>query len=340
MVGTPRVVIAAPGSGHGKTTLATGLLAALARRGDRVAGFKVGPDYIDPSYHALASGRPSRNLDPVLVGEELVAPLFAAGAAGADIAVVEGVMGLYDGRAHAGDHGSTAQVAALLSAPVILVVDASAQGRSVAALVHGFAVFGKQRLGGVVLNRVGSDRHEAILRDALDEVGVPVLGVLRRQPDVAVPSRHLGLVPAAERTPEARSFGDGAGVAAGASEPISGVPHRGWPGTRSGGLFRSGGCVMRATVVPARQWVGAVALGCRHAEMGVRHRAAAGARDEADPGHLGRRRLGAGRRDPRPELRATGRIPEASEGGGVRRPGVSIAASEERSERGAEPWVQ
>ena len=207
MVDVPRVVIAAPASGHGKTTLATGLLAALAARGHKPAGFKVGPDYIDPSYHALATGRPGRNLDPVLVGEDLVAPLFAAGSTGADIAVVEGVMGLYDGRAHQGDHGSTAQVAALLRAPVILVVDASAQGRSVAALVQGFTMFGQggsaPRIGGVVLNRVGSDRHEAILRDALDEVGVPVLGVLRRQPAVEVPSRHLGLVPAAERTPEA-----------------------------------------------------------------------------------------------------------------------------------------
>jgi cobyrinic acid a,c-diamide synthase len=219
MVDVPRVVIAAPASGHGKTTLATGLLTALAQRGHKPAGFKVGPDYIDPGYHALATGRPGRNLDPVLVGEQLIAPLFAAGATGADIAIVEGVMGLYDGRAGAGDHGSTAQVATLLGAPVVLVVDASAQGRSVAALVQGFTMFGhgRPRIGGVVLNRVGSDRHEAILRDALDEVGVPVLGALRRQPAVEVPSRHLGLVPAAERTREALKAveGQGAMVAAG-----------------------------------------------------------------------------------------------------------------------------
>ena len=203
MVTIPRIVVAAPGSGHGKTTVATGLLAAYAARGLAVAGFKVGPDYIDPGYHALASGRPGRNLDPVLVGDDLIGPLFAHGAAGASLAVIEGVMGLYDGRAFT-DAGSTASVAALLDAPVLLVVDASAQGRSVAALVHGFQSFRPGvRIGGVVLNRVGSDRHEAILRDALEEVGTPVLGVLRRHGAVAAPSRHLGLVPVAERRTEA-----------------------------------------------------------------------------------------------------------------------------------------
>ncbi|GIF15944.1 cobyrinate a,c-diamide synthase [Actinoplanes teichomyceticus] len=203
MVSIPRVVIAAPASGHGKTTVATGLLAAFARRGVPVAPFKVGPDYIDPGYHALAAGRPGRNLDPVMVGEDLIGPLFAHGARGAELAVVEGVMGLYDGRTGAGETGSTAQVAGLLQAPVILVVDAAAQGRSVAALVHGFRSFGTVRLAGVILNRVGSQRHEQILRDACEEVGTPVLGALRRADAVAAPSRHLGLVPAAERRAEA-----------------------------------------------------------------------------------------------------------------------------------------
>ncbi|MDT4990917.1 MAG: cobyrinic acid a,c-diamide synthase [Actinoplanes sp.] len=198
-----RVVIAAPASGHGKTTVATGLLAAFAQRGLRVAPFKVGPDYIDPGYHALAAGRPGRNLDPVLVGEDLIGPLFAHGSAGQELAVIEGVMGLYDGRTGAGETGSTAHVARLLDAPVILVVDAAAQGRSVAALVHGFRSFGTVRLGGVILNRVGSDRHESILREACEEVGTPVLGALRRADAVAAPSRHLGLVPAAERRAEA-----------------------------------------------------------------------------------------------------------------------------------------
>jgi cobyrinic acid a,c-diamide synthase len=198
-----RVVIAAPASGHGKTTVATGLLAAFRRRGLTTAPFKVGPDYIDPGYHALAAGRPGRNLDPVMVGEDRIAPLFAHGSQGADIAIVEGVMGLYDGRTGAGETGSTAQVAELLQAPVILVVDAAAQGRSVAALVHGFRSFGTVRLAGVILNRVGSERHEQILRDACEEVGTPVLGALRRAEAVAAPSRHLGLVPAAERRAEA-----------------------------------------------------------------------------------------------------------------------------------------
>ncbi|WP_196279970.1 cobyrinate a,c-diamide synthase [Catellatospora paridis] len=200
MVRVPRVVIAAAASGHGKTTVATGLLAALTARGMTAAGFKVGPDYIDPTYHSLACGRPGRNLDPSLVGEDLVAPLFAHGAAGAQVAVVEGVMGLYDGRSREGEFGSTAHVARLLDAPVVFVVDATGQGRSVAALLHGFRSFGAVRLAGVVLNRVGSDRHEEILREACEEVGTPVLGVLRRAGAVAVPSRHLGLVPAAERS--------------------------------------------------------------------------------------------------------------------------------------------
>jgi cobyrinic acid a,c-diamide synthase len=208
VVSVPRVVIGAPASGHGKTTVATGLLAAFARRGVPVAPFKVGPDYIDPGYHALAAGRPGRNLDPVLVGPDRIAPLFAHGSAGAEIAIVEGVMGLYDGRTGAGEAGSTAQVAELLSAPVLLVVDAAAQGRSVAALVHGFRSFGNVRLAGVILNRVGSDRHEQILRDACEEVGTPVLGALRRADAVAAPSRHLGLVPAAERRSEAEASVD------------------------------------------------------------------------------------------------------------------------------------
>jgi len=204
-VNVPRLVVAAPASGHGKTTVATGLMAALAARGLAVSGHKAGPDYIDPGYHALATGRPARNLDPVLCGADTIAPLFAHGAAGADIAVAEGVMGLFDGRGTTPE-GSTAHVAQLLGAPVVLVVDASAQGRSVAALVSGFASFDPEvRLAGVILNRVGSERHEEILRDALAGIGMPVLGALRRDGGVTVPSRHLGLVPAAEREGPARA---------------------------------------------------------------------------------------------------------------------------------------
>ncbi|MCX4551868.1 cobyrinate a,c-diamide synthase [Streptomyces sp. NBC_01387] len=199
-----RIVIAAPASGSGKTTVATGLMAAFAERGLVVSPHKAGPDYIDPGYHALATGRPGRNLDAYLCGTELIAPLFAHGAAGADLAVVEGVMGLYDGAAGQGELASTAQVAKVLRAPVVLVVDASSQSRSVAALVHGFASWDPEvRIGGVILNKVGSARHEAMLREALDESGVPVLGALRRAGQVETPSRHLGLVPVAERRPDA-----------------------------------------------------------------------------------------------------------------------------------------
>ncbi|MEU5523882.1 cobyrinate a,c-diamide synthase [Streptomyces sp. NPDC047860] len=196
----PRLVIAAPSSGSGKTTIATGLMAALTARGLAVSPHKVGPDYIDPGYHSLATGRVGRNLDAYLCGPELIAPLFAHGADGCDIAVVEGVMGLYDGAAGEGELASTAQVAKLLRAPVVLVVDASSQSRSVAALVHGFVSWDPEvRVGGVILNKVASDRHEGLLREALGSVGVPVLGVLRRAAQVEMPARHLGLVPVAER---------------------------------------------------------------------------------------------------------------------------------------------
>ncbi|GGP68304.1 hydrogenobyrinate a,c-diamide synthase [Streptomyces variabilis] len=196
----PRLVIAAPASGSGKTTVATGLMAALSARGMAVSPHKVGPDYIDPGYHALATGRVGRNLDAYLCGAELMAPLFAHGARGCDIAVVEGVMGLFDGASGEGELASTAQVAKVLRAPVVLVVDASAQARSVAALVHGFVSFDPEvRVGGVILNKVASDRHEVVLREALEATGIPVLGVLRRAAPVETPSRHLGLVPVAER---------------------------------------------------------------------------------------------------------------------------------------------
>ncbi|MFD9862740.1 cobyrinate a,c-diamide synthase [Streptomyces alboflavus] len=214
-----RVVVAAPSSGSGKTTVATGLMAAFTEAGLAVSPHKVGPDYIDPGYHSLATGRPGRNLDAYLCGPDLVAPLFAHGSAGCDLAVVEGVMGLYDGAAGQGELASTAHVAKLLRAPVVLVVDASSQSRSVAALVHGFASWDPEvRVGGVILNKVGSERHEELLREALDSSGVPVLGALRRASQVRAPSRHLGLVPVAERRGEAL-----AAVAALASQVRGGV---------------------------------------------------------------------------------------------------------------------
>ncbi|WP_238163853.1 cobyrinate a,c-diamide synthase [Kribbella pittospori] len=196
--------MAAPASGAGKTTVAVGLMAALRRAGHVVAGFKVGPDYIDPGFHAVATGRPGRNLDPMLSGEERIGPLFAHGAAGAELAVVEGVMGLYDGALGTEGFSSTAHVAKLLKAPVVLVVDASAAGRSVGAVVQGFVAFDTEiRIVGVILNKVGSDRHEAEVRAGVAPTGVPVLGVLRRDTRLTVPSRHLGLVPADEQREQA-----------------------------------------------------------------------------------------------------------------------------------------
>ncbi|MGL4305675.1 MAG: cobyrinate a,c-diamide synthase [Mycobacteriaceae bacterium] len=203
----PAVVIAATASGSGKTTVATGLIGALRRAGHRVAPFKVGPDYIDPGYHSIASGMLGRNLDPVLVGSEQVPALFAYGTRAADLAVVEGVMGLFDGKiteevdmqASSSAQGSTAAVAVSLGAPVILVVDARGQSQSLAAVLHGFSTFDPEvRIGGVILNQVGSPRHEWVLRQACERVGIPVFGALPRQDALVVPSRHLGLIPAVE----------------------------------------------------------------------------------------------------------------------------------------------
>ena len=195
----PRLVVAGTHSGVGKTTVATGLLAALRRAGHRPGGAKVGPDFIDPGYHALASGRPPRNLDAWLCGADVIPALARRAADGADVLIVEGVMGLFDGSAD-GTLSSTADVARLLDAPVVLVVDAGAMSGSVAALVHGFATFDRSvRLGGVVLNQVGSPAHEVQLREALAPVGVPVLGALGRDDRLTWRDRHLGLVPVAER---------------------------------------------------------------------------------------------------------------------------------------------
>ena len=196
----PRVVIAGTHSGVGKTTVTAGLLAALRRAGVRVASAKVGPDYIDPGYHQLATGRPSRNLDLWMCGHEAVLGVAARAAAGADLLVVEGVMGLFDA-AGDGSPSSTAHVAQLLRAPVVLVVDAGAMSGSVAALVHGFRTFDPGTgVAGVILNRVGSAGHEMLLREALADCGVPVLGALHRDDRLVWRDRHLGLVPVVERS--------------------------------------------------------------------------------------------------------------------------------------------
>lgn len=193
----PRVAVAAPATGQGKTTIATGLMAALRDRGLAVSGHKVGPDYIDPGYHALATGRPGRNLDPHLVGEDRIVPLLLHGARGADVAVVEGVMGLHDGRIGTDGFASTAHVARLTRTPVVLVVDIARMSRSVGALVAGMAAYDPGiEVAGVVLNHAGSPRNVGEVERSLR---LPVLGVVPRDDSISAPSRHLGLVPAAER---------------------------------------------------------------------------------------------------------------------------------------------
>ena len=204
----PRIIVSAPASGHGKTTVATGLMAALRARGLGVSGFKVGPDFIDPGYHALATGRPGRNLDPFLTEESLVGPLLLHGATASgatDIAVIEGVMGLFDGRLGGDGFASSAHVATLTSTPVVLAVDISNTTRTAAAIVHGLATFEPGiRIGGVVLNKAASGRHTREVWSALEATGVPVLGVLPRDAGIEAPSRHLGLAPAAESEEAAR----------------------------------------------------------------------------------------------------------------------------------------
>ncbi len=196
----PRLIIAAPMSGSGKTTIASGLIAALAARGLQVAPFKVGPDYIDPTYHSLSAGRASRNLDAWMLPPKRLGALFARGAAGADLAVVEGVMGLYDGYSGTDDAGSTAHVARLLDAPVLIVLDVSAMGRSAAAIVTGLRDFDRSiHIGGVLLNRVGSPGHARMVTQAVESAaGVPVLGYLGREDAFNLPERHLGLIPTQE----------------------------------------------------------------------------------------------------------------------------------------------
>ena len=192
-------MIAGTHSGVGKTTIATGIMGALSARGMLVSSAKIGPDFIDPSYHALATGRAPRSLDAFLSGASLLAGLAAQASRGADILVVEGVMGLFDGSSVSGVDGSTAAVSQLLDAPVVLVVDASALSGSVAAIVHGFHTLDPTfQIAAVILNRVAGVGHEELLREALEPLGIPILGVLYRDDALAWRERHLGLVPVAE----------------------------------------------------------------------------------------------------------------------------------------------
>jgi cobyrinic acid a,c-diamide synthase len=201
----PRLVVAGTHSGSGKTTVATGLMAALRHAGEHPGGAKVGPDFIDPGYHALACGRPPRNLDPWLCGEQSIVPLAARAGEGCGVLVVEGVMGMFDG-ASDGTPSSTADVARMLRAPVVLVVDASAMSASVAALVHGYATFDPQvSVSGVILNKVGSAGHATMLQESLEPLGISVLGAIPRDDRLSWRDRHLGLVPVGEHPDEVRS---------------------------------------------------------------------------------------------------------------------------------------
>ncbi|MCC5643939.1 cobyrinate a,c-diamide synthase [Nostoc sp. CHAB 5824] len=199
------VIIAGERSGVGKTTVTLTLLASLRRRDRLVQSFKVGPDYIDPMFHQHVTGRPCRNLDPVLTSEAYVQQCFARHSQLSEYALVEGVMGLFDGIGHgqekqkSTDFASTAHIARLLDLPVVLVIDCSRLSGSVAAIAHGYQSFDPRiKIAGVVLNRVGSDRHLSLLKDSLEPLQLAILGVLRRQDNITVPDRHLGLVPTAE----------------------------------------------------------------------------------------------------------------------------------------------
>jgi len=195
-----RLVIAGTHSGVGKTTVTAGLIAALSRRGLSVQPFKVGPDYIDPSYHTLAAGRPCRNLDTWMVPPDRVQALFVHAIRQADVSVVEGVMGIYDGSDYEDEAGSTAQVAKLLKAPVILVLDCRSMARSAGALALGYQQFDPDLpLAGFIVNRVGSEKHgRGVTRAVERATGLPVLGWLPRDAALEIPERHLGLVPTAE----------------------------------------------------------------------------------------------------------------------------------------------
>lgn len=196
-----RLVIAGTGSGAGKTTATIGIMAALKAKGYTVQGFKCGPDYIDPAYHTAVTGRPSRNLDSWMLGPEAAKEVFVRGSAGADISIVEGVMGMYDGKSPLSDEGSTAHISQIIEAPILLVVNVQSMARSAAAVVKGFQCLSPGvRIAGVIANKAGSEGHYRIVKEAIEqECGIPVVGYLKREAQIEIPERHLGLVPSIER---------------------------------------------------------------------------------------------------------------------------------------------
>jgi cobyrinic acid a,c-diamide synthase len=193
------VVIAGERSGAGKTTVTLALLAALRRHSQQVQSFKVGPDYIDPMFHTYVTGKACRNLDPVLTSEAYVRECFTRNAQGVEYSLIEGVMGLFDGASGTDDFASTAHIARLLDLPVLLILNCSSLSRSIAAIAHGYRTFDPRiNVAGVILNRVGSDRHLELLKAALEPLQLPIFGVLRRQDEITIPDRHLGLIPTGE----------------------------------------------------------------------------------------------------------------------------------------------
>ena len=200
----PTLVVAGTASGVGKTTVVSGLLAALRRRGLVVQPFKCGPDYLDPTHHTRAAGRPCRNLDSWMLSDAQVVAAFHRACTGADLALVEGVMGLFDGSDYDGERASAAQIAKLLGAPVLLVLDISGAARSAAATALGFAQFDPAlHLGGFVLNYAGSESHARGCSGPIAHTtGLPVLGWLQKQDSLSAPERHLGLVPAGDTLAE------------------------------------------------------------------------------------------------------------------------------------------
>jgi cobyrinic acid a,c-diamide synthase len=196
-----RLVIAGTGSGVGKTTLTIGLMSALRKKGYTVQGFKCGPDYIDPTYHTAVTGRMSRNLDSWMLNNELVKEIVIRGCEGADISIIEGVMGFFDGKNPMNNSGSTAEISLITESPVVLVVNCASMARSAAAIVKGFQEFlNEANIVGVIANRVGSEGHFKIVQTAIEqECGIPVLGFLKRDEELTIPERHLGLIPSVER---------------------------------------------------------------------------------------------------------------------------------------------